>query len=90
MNDPGMAGMPVVGGIIRSPYKFDITQKIPHNVYYGAGAGLPYTQYVSTEPSITNSLWVQGATNRTQYVVAPVGTWLQLLANAFIGGPAGF
>ncbi len=83
-------GMPVVGGMISSPARFDITQKIPSSVYYGSGVGLPYTQYVSTEPSGANSLWVQGPTNWTQYVVAPVGTWLQLVANAPVGGPAGF
>jgi hypothetical protein len=83
-------GTPVVGGIISTPVKFDITQKTPSNVYYGAGVGLPYTQYVSTMPSKTNDLWVQGATNWTQYVVTPVGTWLQLVANAPVGGPAGF
>ena len=83
-------GMPVVGGIISTPVKFDITQKTPSNVYYGAGVGLPYTQYVSTMPSKTNDLWVQGATNWTQYVVTPVGTWIQLVANAPVGGPAGF
>jgi hypothetical protein len=84
------SGMPIVGGIISTPVKFDITQKTPSNVYYGAGVGLPYTQYVSTVPSKTNDLWVQGATNWTQYVVTPVGTLIQLVANAPVGGPAGF
>ena len=41
-------------------------------------------------PSKTNDLWVQGATNWAQYVVSPVGTWIQLVANAPVGGPAGF
>jgi hypothetical protein len=79
-----------VGGIISTPVKFDITQKTPSSVYYGAGVGLPYSQYTSIVPSKTNDLWVQGATNWTQYVVTPVGTWLQLVANAPVGGPAGF
>ena len=83
-------GLPIVGGIISTPVKFDITQKTPSNVYYGTGQALPYTQYVSTVPSKTNDLWVQGATNWTQYVVTPVGTWIQLVANAPVGGPAGF
>jgi hypothetical protein len=83
-------GTPVVGGIISNPTKFDITQKTPSTVYYGAGIGLPYTQYASTVPSKTNDLWVQGATNWTQYVVSPVGTWLQLIAYAPVEGPAGF
>ena len=83
-------GTPVVGGIISNPTKFDITQKTPSSVYYGAGVGLPYTQYASTVPSKTNDLWIQGATNWTQYVVSPVGTWLQLVAYAPVEGPAGF
>ena len=35
-------GTPVVGGIISNPTRFDITQKTPSSVYYGAGVGLPY------------------------------------------------
>ncbi|MDD1752890.1 MAG: hypothetical protein LUQ38_07370 [Methanotrichaceae archaeon] len=84
------SGMPVVGGLISNPTKFDITQKMPSNVYYGAGQGLPYTQYASIMPSKTNDLWVQGATNWTQYLVSPLGTMLQLVANVPIGGPVGF
>jgi hypothetical protein len=84
------SGTPVVGGIISNPTKFDITQKTPSSVYYGAGVGLPYAQYASTVPSKTNDLWIQGATNWTQYVVSPIGTWLQLIAYAPVEGPAGF
>jgi hypothetical protein len=83
-------GTPVVGGIVSNPTKFDITQKTPSNVYYGAGVGLPFSQYASVVPSKTNDLWIQGATNWTQYVVSPVGTWLQLIAYAPVDGPAGF
>ena len=83
-------GTPVVGGIISNPTKFNISQKIPSIVYYGAGVGLPYTQYAATVPSKTNDLWIQGAKNWTQYVVSPVGTWLQLVAYAPVEGPAGF
>jgi hypothetical protein len=84
------SGTPVVGGIISNPTKFDITQKTPNSVYYGAGVGLPFSQYAAVVPSKTNDLWVQGATNWTQYVVSPVGTWLQLIAYAPVEGPAGF
>ena len=84
------SGTPVVGGIISNPTSFNITQKTPSRVYYGAGVGLPYSQYAATVPSKTNDLWVQGATNWTQYVVSPVGTWLQLIAYAPVEGPAGF
>ena len=83
------SGIPVVGGIISTPIKFDIVKRTPSMVYYGTGQALPYTQYVSTMPSNTNDLWVQGATNWAQYVVTPVGTWIQLIANAPLGGSAG-
>jgi hypothetical protein len=83
-------GTPVVAGIVSNPTKFDITQKTPTAVYYGAGVGLPYSQYAATVPSKTNDLWIQGATNWTQYVVSPVGTWLDLIAYAPVEGPAGF
>ena len=84
------AGTTVTGGIISNPTKFDIAQKTPSSVYYGAGVGLPYSQYASLLSSKTNDLWIQGTTNWTQYAVVPVGTWLQLVANAPVGGAAGF
>ncbi len=84
------SGTPVVGGIISNPSTFDIAQKTPSQIIYGTGQALPYSQYVSTVPSKTNNLWVQGATSWSQYVVSPVGTWLQLVANAPVGGSAGF
>ncbi len=83
-------GMTIVGGIISNPTRFDIAQKTPTMIYYGVGQALPYTQYVSIVPSKTNDLWIQGATSWSQYVVSPVGTWLQLVANAPVGGSAGF
>jgi hypothetical protein len=84
------SGMPVVGGIISTPAKYDIAQKTPSKIYYGTGQALPYTQYVSSVPSRTNELWVQGATDWSQYVVCPVGTWMQLVAYAPNGGASGF
>jgi len=84
------SGMPVVGGIISAPARFDIAQRTPSWIYYGTGQALPYSQYVSTVSSGTNDLWVQGASDWSQYVVSPLGTWLQLVANAPVGGSAGF
>ena len=82
-------GAPVVG-IVSDPIEFDIIERTPAVVYFGAGVGLPYAQYASMVPSETNDLWIQGATNWTQYVASPVGAWLQLIAYAPAGGPAGF
>jgi hypothetical protein len=84
------SGMPIVGGIISTPAKFDIAQRMPSRIYFGTGQALPYNQYVSTVASRNNELWVQGATDWSQYVVSPIGTWLQLVAYAPVGGSAGF
>ena len=80
---------PTTGGIISNPAKFDITDRAPSVVYYGGGAGLPYSQYASLS-SKSNDLWIQGTNNWTQYAVVPVGTWLQLVAHLPVSGTAGF
>ena len=59
-------------------------------IYYGTGQALPYSQYVSSVSSRTNEPWVQGATDWSQYVVSPLGTWLQLVAYSPDGESAGF
>jgi hypothetical protein len=84
------SGTPVVGGIISTPAKFDIAQKMPSRIYFGTGQALPYNQYVSTVASRNNELWIQGQTDWSQYVVSPIGTWLQMVAYAPVGGPVGF
>ncbi|MDQ1262846.1 MAG: hypothetical protein QG575_2027 [Euryarchaeota archaeon] len=83
-------GTPVVGGIVSNPAKFDITKDAPYGIYYGNGQGLSYSQYASAVPSKTNDLWIQGATNWTQYALSPVGVSLQLVANVPVGGMGGF
>ena len=84
------SGTPIVGGIISAPAKFDIGRRTPSKIYYGTGQALPYSKHASAATPKTNELWVQGATSWTQYVVSPVGTGLQLVANAPVGGPGGF
>jgi hypothetical protein len=83
-------GGAVISGIISNPVKFDIAQKTPSSVYYGAGQGLPYSQYLSIVPSKTNDLWIRGTTNWTQYLVSPAGTTIELVANVPTGGTGGF
>lgn len=64
-------------------------QWLPSVVYFGSGVGLPYSQYISTIPSETNALWIQGETDWAQYVACPVGTILHLIAYTPVEGPAG-
>lgn len=84
------AAVPIEGEIISYPARFDISQATPSNVYYGAGQGLPYSQYLSIVPSRTNDLWIRGTRNWTQYLVSPVGMTLELVANVPAGGMGSF
>lgn len=84
------AAVPIEGEIISYPARFDIAQSTPSNVYYGAGQGLPYSQYLSIVPSKTNDLWIRGTRNWTQYLVSPVGMTLELVANVPAGGMGSF
>ena len=76
--------------IISSPVPFNITAGAPKNVFYGSGQGLPFSQYLSTEPSRSSDLWIRGRENWTQYVVSPVGAAVELVANVPGGGSGGF
>ena len=84
------AGTARGSGIVSNPAKYDIAEKSPSSVYYGSGAGLPFSQYSSQVQSQTNDLWIQGETNWTQYAIIPTGSWLQLIAHAPVAASAGF
>jgi hypothetical protein len=90
--DPGIAGMVWwLDQPVSNPprYSSDIAfykQSVPDTTL----SPFREYQYAAAVPSKTNDLWIQGATNRTQYVAIPIGTWLQLVAHAPVGGPAGF
>lgn len=77
-------------GIISSPGRFNLTQGAPTYVFYGSGQGLPFSQYLSMEPSRANDLWIRGAENWTQYIVIPIGAAVELVANVPGGGSGGF
>ena len=81
---------PRVAEIISSPVPFNITAGAPKNVFYASGQGLPFSQYLSTEPSRSSDLWIRGRENWTQYVVSPVGAAVELVANVPGGGSGGF
>lgn len=81
---------PRVAEIISSPVPFNITAGAPKNVFYASGQGLPFSQYLSTEPSRSSDLWIRGRENWTQYVVSPAGAAVELVANVPGGGSGGF
>jgi len=84
-------GLPVVGGIISTPVKFDIKRGTPSKIYLGSGQQVSYSQYsTSIAPTRGNELWIQGPSEWSQYVVCPAGTGLQLVAFSPAGGQADF
>ena len=84
------AEAPQEAEIISSPEPFNITAGAPKYVFYASGQGLPFSQYLSTEPSRSSDLWIRGRENWTQYVVSPVGAAVELVANVPGGGSGGF
>ena len=66
---------------------FDINAKAPSNVYLGTqNQAVPYAQYMSSSNAGANTLWIQGATNWTQYTTVPQGTTVTLIAITPAGG----
>jgi hypothetical protein len=83
--------LPVVGGIISTPVKFDINRGTPTKIYLGSGQQVAYSQYTTSVSSARgNELWIQGPSEWSSYVVCPAGTGLQLVAFSPAGGPADF
>ena len=61
------------------PVQFNLTGKTPVSVYFGIQMQqVPYSTYQSTASG--NALWIQGATDWSQYAVVPQGTMVSLLA----------
>ncbi len=81
------APMPVMG-IVSIPTKVDITYKMPSEIYVH-GHKMAYSQYTSAFASNRgNELWIQGASDWSQYVVCPLGTGIQFMAFTPTGGEA--
>ena len=64
---------------ILPPVQFNLTGKTPASVYFGIQMQqVPYSTYQSTASG--NALWIQGATDWSQYAVVPQGSMVSLLA----------
>ena len=64
---------------ILPPVQFNLTGKTPANVYFGTQMQqVPYSTYQSTASG--NALWIQGATDWSQYAAVPQRTMVSLLA----------
>jgi len=71
------------------PVQFNLTGKTPVSVYFGIQMQqVPYSTYQSTASG--NALWIQGATDWSQYAAVPQGTMVPLLAISPSGGSGNF
>ncbi len=75
---------------VSRPVPYDITGRAPVGVYYRNGQWLSYATYATSQLTQSNDLWISGQNNWTQYAAIPVGSSLQLLANAPLGGMGSF
>jgi hypothetical protein len=67
------------------PVQFNLTDKTPASVYFGIQMQqVPYSTYQPTASG--NALWIQGATDWSQYAAVPQGTMASLLAISPNGG----
>lgn len=73
---------------IIAPKGYEIQNKIPDYVHTGYQTqAIPYAQYETNSIYIGgNSLWIQGATDWSQYAIVPKGAFLSLLAITSTGG----
>lgn len=82
--------MPVGGEIISNPVRLDVAVAPPSYLHYGNGQALAYNQYLYITSPQANDLWIRGKSNWTQYLVCPVGTTIDLVADVPQGGTGGF
>ncbi len=82
-----VSGMPP-GYHISIPTQFDISGHMPVNLLFSnQQQPVPFAQYQSTSSyTASNSLWIQGQTNWTQYAVVPQGSTVPLIAVSPMGG----
>ncbi len=73
---------------IAVPQQISTAGMIPSTVYVGMQQqAVPFAQYQSSPTyAESNSLWIQGSTNWTQYAVVPFGTTLSLIGISPKGG----
>jgi hypothetical protein len=83
----GVPTEPAPSAHISAPVPFDVNAKTPSNLYFTSQSqAVPYAQYMSSPNAGANSLWIQDATNWTQYVTVPQGATLALIAISPAGG----
>lgn len=70
---------------INTPKKYDTLDRTPNTVYFSDQMqAVPYSQYKSQHRE--DSLWIQGSSSWSQYVIVPQGSCLSLLAISSAGG----
>lgn len=72
---------------ISFPVQFNITGNMPMTVYFSNQQPVPFAQYQSSPAyNASNSLWIKGDANWTQYAAVPLGSSVSLIAISPTGG----
>ncbi len=73
---------------ISFPVQYDITGNAPTTVYFSNQMQpVPFAQYQSSPAyNVSNSLWIKGSSNWTQYAAVPLGSTVSLIAISPAGG----
>lgn len=79
---------PAPSAHIIAPQKYVVEGRTPTFVYLGNQMqSVPYSQYLSSATyKGSNSIWIQGSTNWSQYAVVPQSAFLSLIATSSTGG----
>jgi hypothetical protein len=76
------SGLMLTGIVPGTPSRFDVFGREPSTlILNGSSSGVPFEEYMRTaKASGQNQLWIAGTESWSQYVIAPIGTWQQLIA----------
>ncbi len=78
---------PVPSAHISAPKEYTVANNTPNVVYFAQQQAVPYLEYQSNPThASSNSLWIEGTTNWTQYAAVPWGTTVSLIAVSPMGG----
>ncbi|MDD1758416.1 MAG: cupredoxin family copper-binding protein [Methanotrichaceae archaeon] len=78
---------PAPSAHVSAPAEYNVTNNTPNVVYFAQQQAVPYSTYQSNPTyASSNSLWIEGTTNWTQYAAIPQDTTVSLVAVSPTGG----
>jgi plastocyanin len=78
---------PAPSAHVSAPTEYNVANNVPNVVYFAQQQAVPYSTYQSNPTyASSNSLWIKGMTNWTQYAAVPMDTTVSLIAVSPTGG----